>query len=147
MTLGHKYFWYKNIRILFDLSCHITKISIFIKIPHFFFSFLKTRSLVLLIRYQLLFLTNISVVLRALSVQNTLKFNNYIIYFGENFFSEVGQCSYTAAKRNPFSHCFLTQNTFFCHENFHKKKLTPLQSWDKEVFFSLGFWGIFKVKL
>ena len=54
--------------------------------------------------------------------------------------SEVGQYSYTAAKKTLF-HCFLTKNCFVAVkiENHHTKQVTPSESCDQDNFVSLGF--------
>ena len=51
---------------------------------------------------------------------------------------EVGQCSFTTAKKRPF-YCFLTQNYFFPVKiaNHYNKQLTPSENWDRDVFLSI----------
>ena len=55
-------------------------------------------------------------------------------------FSEVGQCSFTAAKKKPFLP-FLDTKPFFAMKmiNHHDKQLTPSESWDQDGFFEPGF--------
>ena len=54
-------------------------------------------------------------------------------------FSEVGQCSFTAAKKKPFLP-FLDTKPFFAMKmiNHHDKQLTPSESWDQDGFLSLA---------
>ena len=76
----------------------------------------------------------------APAFQNTLTFNHSKKVW-ENLFSEVGKCSFTAAKKSSF-YRFLTQNNFFASKmiNHHDKQLTPSESWDQDGCFSLGLW-------
>ena len=55
------------------------------------------------------------------------------------FVFEVVKCNFTAAKK-AFFYRFLTQNIFFAMKmiNYHDKQPTPSESWDQDVFFTLG---------
>ena len=57
--------------------------------------------------------------------------------------SEVGRCSFTDAKKKYFYHRFLTQYNVVPKKEkklYHDKQLTPTESWNQDVFFSLGLW-------
>ena len=57
----------------------------------------------------------------------------------DNLFSEVGQCRFTAAKKNIFPQ-FL-ETIFFAMKiaNHHDKQLTLSESWDQDGLFEPGF--------
>ena len=64
----------------------------------------------------------------------------------DNLFSEVGQCSFPAAKKSLFS-SFLDTKQFFAMKwaSHHYKQLTPSESWNRDGFLSLGL-GYHQIK-
>ena len=70
--------------------------------------------------------------------QNTQTFNPDIANY-ESFFSDVEQCSFNTAKKEIFSP-FLDTKLFFATKiaNHYDQQLTPSESWDEDIFLSLG---------
>ena len=72
------------------------------------------------------------------SIPEIIKIQPFHHKLWKNFFSEVGQCNFTAAKK-PFFLPFLDTKPFFPIKmtKHHDKQLTPPESWDQYVFLAL----------
>jgi hypothetical protein len=73
------------------------------------------------------------------SIPEIIKIQPFNHKLWKNWFSEVGQCNFTAAKKAFFLPFRDTKRFAMKMTNHHDKQLTPSESWDQDGFFEHGF--------